>query len=97
MSEKIVSLTRSETAGFGFSIVGGGPSALVVSKVQPGTAAETSGQINVGDILLEIGGVSLVGYTTFRVNGWKRSNALCWGWVEEGYEEMFAYKYARIK
>jgi hypothetical protein len=69
MSEKLVVLSRTPDKGFGFSLVGGGPAPLVVSKVQPDTAASASGQVNVGDNLLEIDGVSLAGYTTFRVRG----------------------------
>ena len=61
-------LSRSDGKGFGFSVVGGGLSPLVVSKIQPDSSAEKCGQINVGDNVLEIDGINLSGYTTFRVS-----------------------------
>lgn len=65
--ERAVTLQRPASGGFGFSITGGHPSPIVVSKITPGSPADAAAGVKVGDQVLSLNGTSLVGKTQLQV------------------------------
>jgi len=60
VEEKIVEVVRSPTKGFGFSIVGGSNTHLppMICSLLDDSPAASSGQINVGDVIKRVNGIS---------------------------------------
>eukprot|EP00055_Hartaetosiga_balthica_P013569 m.70268 g.70268 ORF g.70268 m.70268 type:complete len:476 (+) comp8304_c0_seq1:89-1516(+) len=57
MSTTTVTLVKGSSGGFGFSITGGFPTDVIVSKITPGSPAE--GNLQVGDRLMKLNGNDL--------------------------------------
>lgn len=60
-------LKRPAVGGFGFSITGGHPSPIVVSKITPGSPAAASPDVKVGDQLVRLNGKALAGMSQMQV------------------------------
>ncbi|XP_076054271.1 uncharacterized protein LOC143032905 isoform X6 [Oratosquilla oratoria] len=68
-TSKYVRLKRSETCGFGFSILGGAGSELppIIYDIIEGSPAANSSQLAPGDIICEVNGQEVITFTTKEV------------------------------
>ncbi|EGD73876.1 hypothetical protein PTSG_05571 [Salpingoeca rosetta] len=64
MTERV---TLQRNNGFGFSITGGHPADVVVSKIKPGSPAASCGVLSVGDRLISLNGQPVTGLSQIKV------------------------------